>query len=59
MTAETLSLPLILSIGALEKDSSMEKLFYLRAHRVGNRSITVKVGQLELACDHVQWLALV
>jgi hypothetical protein len=45
-------LPLILSVGDLQKDSSVEKCFYLRAHRVGNRNINVKVGQLDLAHDY-------
>ncbi|XP_021915999.1 trafficking protein particle complex subunit 11 isoform X2 [Zootermopsis nevadensis] len=43
LTAESMPVPVILSVGDLEKDSSTEKCFYLRAHRVGNRNIAVKV----------------
>jgi len=49
VTAELLPLPLIICVGDLEQDSRVEQCFYLRAHRVGNRNITVKVGQLDLA----------
>jgi hypothetical protein len=52
-------LPLVLSVGDLEKDSCTEKCFYLRAHRVGNRNIVIKVGRLELAHDCAEWQALV
>ncbi|PNF36899.1 Trafficking protein particle complex subunit 11 [Cryptotermes secundus] len=43
VATELVPLPLLLSFGDLEKGSSMEKCFYLRAHRVGNRNIIVKV----------------
>lgn len=59
VAAESMPLPLVLSFGDIEKDSSTEKCFYLRAHRVGNRNIIVKVGQLELAHDCAGWQALV
>jgi hypothetical protein len=49
VTAELLPLPLVMCVGDLEQDSRVEQCFYLRAHRVGNRNITVKVGQLDLA----------
>jgi hypothetical protein len=49
-----------MSVGDVEKDSSIEKCFYLRAHRVGSRNIVVKVGLLEeLAYDCIEWQALV
>lgn len=43
VTAELFPLPLIMCVGDLEQDSKVEQCFYLRAHRVGNRNITVKV----------------
>jgi hypothetical protein len=49
VTAELFPLPLIMCVGDLEQDSRVEQCFYLRAHRVGNRDITIKVGQLDLA----------
>jgi hypothetical protein len=51
VTAELMPLPVIIYVGDLEQDSRVEKCFYLRAHRVGNRNIAVKVGQLDLALD--------
>jgi hypothetical protein len=45
VTAELMPLPLIMYVDDLEQDSRVEKCFYLRAHRVGNRNINVKVGQ--------------
>jgi hypothetical protein len=55
VTAELMPFPLIINGGDLEQDSRVEKCFYLRAHRVGNRNITVKVGQLDLALDCSQF----
>jgi hypothetical protein len=58
VATESLPLPLILSFDDLEEDSSMEKCFYLRAHRVGNRNIIIKVGQLYLTHDWYRWWPL-
>jgi hypothetical protein len=59
VTTESLPLPLILSFDDLEEDSIMEKCFYLRAHRVGDRNIIVKVGQLDLTHGCARWWLLV
>ena len=40
---ELVSLPLILSLGDLELNQGREKKFFIRAHRVGNRNINIKV----------------
>ncbi|XP_069669154.1 trafficking protein particle complex subunit 11 [Periplaneta americana] len=43
VTGESVPLPLLLSVADLEKNTSKEKCFHLRAHRVGNRNIVVKI----------------
>ncbi|PSN35312.1 Trafficking protein particle complex subunit 11 [Blattella germanica] len=42
MTGESSALPIQLALGDLEKGSKKEKCFSLRAHRVGNRNVTLK-----------------
>lgn len=43
VSGDSVPLPLQIVIGDLDKNSKQEKCFSLRAHRVGNRNVSVKV----------------
>ncbi|XP_067008734.2 trafficking protein particle complex subunit 11 [Anabrus simplex] len=49
---ELVSLPMQLEVGDMDKDAKAEQKFYMRAHRIGNRNIVIKVTYtLELSRD--------